>query len=934
MKILVTILFLFCAAIALGQGEANNWYFGQNAGITFNTSPPSALTNGRLNTLEGCTTISDPNGKLLFYTDGSTVYNRNHTVMQNGFELKGDESSTTSAIIIPQPGNNRFYYIFTVDEPHHFNADSDSETSDGDGSNDGLNYSVVDMTLDGGNGAVVSSQKNIPLITYNPSNAEESLYKCSEKITAVKSEDCNTFWIISHFKDTFYAFRISTTGITTTPVTSQTGITVPTSGYRRNALGYIKASPQGDKLAVAHFGLATEPGGNGPGKVLLYNFDNTTGQVRNETELYDGDSPYGIEFSQSGDRLYTTISRGDDGLEGSFLYQFDLTLPSDQIAANGKRIRNENNEDSFETNGGALQIGPDGKIYRAEFDINTVSGDYLGVIENPEAAADEVIYTQKGILLNTDRNRAGRIGLPPFIQSIFAKKIDIINNGDADTLLLELCEGDSYILQYDDIPGATYTWFFNNTAIANTNSFLEVNISGNYRLEVDQNNGDCPLIGAATVKVNALPDVTPTSLTQCDPDNDGFTIFNLTSAISDLIEDDTNTTIQFFETMSSAQTNTNAIANTENFQNTPSQLLFARVTNTRTGCYAITTLDLLVTSNTIPDIYLIACDDDGAEDGFYEFDLSQADAEILRTVSGNNVSITYHKTQEEALLKNNPINTYVNEIQGTQEEDVIFARTEEDNNSCYAVNQVVLTLNAPPSAEKESSIILCENSSITITSGILQAGGNIDQYEYLWSTGASSESIEIASPGSYEVLIIDKDTECETLRNIEVLLSKLAVIQNIAIEDARQSNRVRVVIENEGSYEYALETENTIGKFQESPVFTDVAPGSYRLIARNKDGCGEVKSELFSVIGFPNYFTPNGDNFHETWNIEGLSPDDSGNVFINIFDRSGRLLTQLQASGSGWDGTFNGQLMPSSEYWFQANLADGRTIRGSFSLIR
>ena len=147
MKYLQLVLLLGVVATTYSQGEANNWYFGQRAGITFNTTPPTALTDGMLDTLEGCTTISDATGNLLFYTDGSNIYTRNHTIMQNGTGLKGDFSSTTSALIVPQPNTPGIYIIFTVDEPHHFNADDDSGTIYGDGINDRFMYSVVEMNL-------------------------------------------------------------------------------------------------------------------------------------------------------------------------------------------------------------------------------------------------------------------------------------------------------------------------------------------------------------------------------------------------------------------------------------------------------------------------------------------------------------------------------------------------------------------------------------------------------------------------------------------------------------------------------------------------------------------------------------------------------------------------------------------------------------------
>lgn len=141
------------------QREAGIWYFGYEAGINFNSGSPVALTNGKLRTKEGCATISDANGKLLFYTDGSTVYNANHQTMPNGTGLLGHSSSTQSAIIVPNPSNPSIYYIFTVDQPDDKNADSDSTNDKDDGKNDGLNYSEVNMNLQGGLGDINPAKK-------------------------------------------------------------------------------------------------------------------------------------------------------------------------------------------------------------------------------------------------------------------------------------------------------------------------------------------------------------------------------------------------------------------------------------------------------------------------------------------------------------------------------------------------------------------------------------------------------------------------------------------------------------------------------------------------------------------------------------------------------------------------------------------------------
>ena len=123
--------------IVRGQGEGNIWYFGANAGIDFNSGTATAVTNGSLNSFEGCASICDAGGNLLFYTDGVTVFNSNHAAMPNGTGLSGHDNSTQSAIIVKKPGSTSKYYIFTTDFQANIN---------------GLQYSEVDMTLQGGLG--------------------------------------------------------------------------------------------------------------------------------------------------------------------------------------------------------------------------------------------------------------------------------------------------------------------------------------------------------------------------------------------------------------------------------------------------------------------------------------------------------------------------------------------------------------------------------------------------------------------------------------------------------------------------------------------------------------------------------------------------------------------------------------------------------------
>ncbi|MBT8272126.1 MAG: hypothetical protein KJO25_08790, partial [Bacteroidia bacterium] len=509
-RILLILLTLLCSFTAHAQGEASNWYFGFGAGISFDQGSGNitVLDDGQLFTNEGCASISTDNGQLLFYTDGSTVYNRNHDIMDNGSGLFGDASSTQSAIIVPKPGDINIYYIFTVDNSL-------------DNQNFGLNYSEVDITLDGGLGAV--TVKNINLLSL-----------CSEKISAVL-KDCveNSIWVMTFASEdgssavynTFHAFEVNTTGVVTNSVKSTFPIEIT------DIRGYLKLSPDGTKLANANMdgifntGLLDDV-------VYLYDFDSDTGIVSNQQELVvnsESPSAYGVEFSPNNRFLYVHSSNNAPAGDGasshqSTLTQFDLEAADIQASEftvhQGQLYR------------GGLQLGPDGKIYRA-MSANYDNGlPYLGVINNPNEPGAACNYVSQGIDLSPNSSSQG---LPPFDQTIFNLEIDIIQNG-VSTINLDLCEGDTYTLQGDQIPGATYTWIKDGVVLAESDFDLVVDETGHYELFIDPNNGDCPIQGQAFVTVYAVPIANPAQdQLICDDDNDGVFSFDFSTSTAEIL---------------------------------------------------------------------------------------------------------------------------------------------------------------------------------------------------------------------------------------------------------------------------------------------------------------------------------------------------------------------------------------------------------------
>lgn len=1145
------LLLLFTSAQIVSQNEASFWYFGQNAGLQFSAGTVTAITNGQISTLEGCTSISDSNGILQFYSDGRTVWNRNHQIMQNGDYLNGtgllgDPSSTSSGLIVPKPDDPNKYFLFTVDEPHHDNASAypnqftgtydqgGSVPGQDDGFNNGFNYSLIDMSLNGGLGDVDAIEKNMHLVTYDINNVLEASYKCSEKITAVRAEDCSSFWVITQFGDKYYAFKVDVNGVNTTPVISTVGPYIPIEGYRRNALGYIKTSPDASKLISANFGYATIAGENAGGSVDLFDFNNETGVVSNHLELYsaqNNDSPYGVEFSAENRKVYATISDGISGAGTSQIIQWDLE--SNDIPNSNQVIHS-----SSQMSAGALQLGIDRRIYRAQlsFSGNANITKHLGVINNPEADGLATDYNEQGILLDINgfNQNMSRIGLPPFIQSLFNSEIDIIQNG-ISTTELKLCIGDSYTLEATNIIGADYVWSFEGVEITESSSLLFVDTPGFYEVYIEPNNGDCPIEGSAVVGifeypvanqpenvyvcdditndgmesfdftdkdsevllaqdplqynvsyyeaeddanlgenkitfpytnnmnlgnpqtiyvrvnnaensncsdvtefqleifstpqiaeeinnieicdnlidfsdgiatlnledlkstirglqdesetaitfhkseenandnvvalplnytntiafeetiyirientsnpvslstncfsigsfdiiVNPIPVANDLSILQCDEDGipEGFTTFNINNHLEDITDNVVDNTIEFYLSLADAENQENAI-NGDSFDNffNP-QTVYARVTNMSTSCINFSEISLEVSTTSSNNTSIELCDTDGTEDGFMTFNLSEANDNVLANLT-TDLDLVYYETYADALLETNSISTSFSNT--TPYNQTIFGRVENAND-CYGISEIELTVLTLPNIETEFETLYCLNlfpETIVIDGGILEDSPS--NYYYEWSTGETTTEIEINAPGTYNVRVFNTDG-CFKDRTINVLPSNIATIIDIEVVDASQNNSITIIVDGEGDYEYAL--DGIIGPYQDSNTFTNVLPGLYTVYVRDKNNCG-IAEDLISVIGFPKFFTPNDDNVNDFWQVYGITEEFQANSTIFIFDRFGKLLVQLNPLSSGWDGTYNGANMPTSDYWFKVKLEDGRTFTNHFTLKR
>ncbi|MFD1004695.1 T9SS type B sorting domain-containing protein [Winogradskyella aquimaris] len=431
------------------------------------------------------------------------------------------------------------------------------------------------------------------------------------------------------------------------------------------------------------------------------------------------------------------------------------------------------------------------------------------------------------------------------------------------------------------------------------------------------------------IVVAAKPIANDVSLIQCDEDGipEGFTTFNLNEISNEVTSNVPNTNVTYHLSQSDAQNNINPINSNafDNFFNP--QIVYARVTNTLTGCVSFSEVSLEVSTTSSNNASLAVCDDDGTEDGFATFNLNDSNAIVLAGAPAG-LDLQYYETYEDALVESNPLgNTFTNTIPYNQ---TIYARVE-NSNACYGISQIELTVYELPQAETTFETLYCLNGfpdTIILDAGILN--GSPSNFLFEWSTGESTATIEVDAPGSYNVRVSNVNG-CFKDRTITVLPSNIATIDDIEVRDASNNNSITVLVSGEGDYEYAL--DDIDGPYQDSNIFEDVLPGLYTVFVRDKNDCG-ISEELVSVIGFPKFFTPNGDGTNEFWQVKGINNQFQANSTIFIFDRFGKLLAELDPLGPGWNGTYNGAKMPASDYWFKVKLEDGRTFTSHFSLVR
>ena len=936
--------------VAQAQLEASKWYFGYNAGLDFSSGTPAALLDGAITTDEGCASISNENGELLFYTDGISVWNSDHTTMPNGFGLTGNPSSAQSGIIVPNPSDPNRYYVFSVA------AQGDSE---------GLAWSEVDMSLNSGLGDVIAATKNTQLLT--PS---------AEKIAAVQHADGTSVWVLAHgmYSGIYYAWLVDCEGIQP-PVTSTVGQVEGFPGW-----GGISISPDGNRVGVAIRDNGFE----------IFDFDSSTGELSNPLVLYNpGFGSYGASFSPNSQVFYGC------NIETGEIFQWDLSLPS-TTAIIDSRITVGVGEGAPTGyggyKGGTLQLGPDGKLY-----VPQVGQDYLSAIVNPDVVGMGCDFQPFHTNLN---GRIAVLGLPPFIIDFLDTSAEIETtigcagtpsyfSTDIELSLTEVWTWDfagqgtsdevspSFVF---DTPGTYEVTLTTSSSCSTDTSSVMVSIppaddlqvthielcagdsiqSGwglwysNEGFFVDPTNPNVCEGGNALQIELISPDTSITALGSCGPVDWNGSVYSVSGQYQSILTNsfgcDSVATLDLSiippEISSTSISECDSL--TWNEQTYYSTGLYEYETVAVSGCDSTAILDLTILPSTSSSTSIQACemfawnDEEFLDSGIYTFlstnsfgcdSVAQLELEILNPVTSNTFAQTCDSLEWNGTTYNSS---------GTYEE--IFTAS----NSCDST--AFLTLEILPSSTSLTTFEACGfynwNGTNYTSSG---------QYEFVTTNVFGCDSLaqldleilnpdstaiavetctsffwqgdQLTSSGNYSA-VLQNQIGCDSVVNLDLTVfpEYNFTLDQYACEPLEWMG---LLLDNSGTYsqEYISQagcdstyTIDFVLYTPENPPLFEVEScgpftwngteyrqtGIYTNVSLDDNGCELEETLALTVIEdqvfVPNAFTPDGDGVNDVLTI--ASPDNI-ELHFQIFDRWGNRIHDEVSLKPTWNGSVN-----------------------------
>ncbi len=547
--------------------------------------------------------------------------------------------------------------------------------------------------------------------------------------------------------------------------------------------------------------------------------------------------------------------------------------------------------------------------------------------------------------------------------------------------VFDLTTNAAYIINGD--PNVTLHYFATLAdAAANLNELIPATaalVGTNVWIRVENNRVDylgnrCFVLVEQPLTVNPLPTVvTPLApYRACDNNADGFTLFNLADPLLapqilgtlQLPDDYSNYSISYYATAAGANpiTNTGETALPNSYTNvTPNaETIYIRVVNNTTGCVNTGALPLAVepyATATGPQTFNQCDSYADPYDGVELIDLTTYAPAILNGQNPAVFIVSYYTSLADAQAGNNALTLAEAQAYETDANtDTIWVKVENSSNLitpfCNAITTIALTIEPLPEPiiSSPTNNICVDYATNVLLSGLtLNSGLTTPNYTFVWSLGgtvipgatASTYDITTVAPGDYTVVA----TSTSSLACVSNVSNTFTVIQSgpaqfsvpaYTVSNPFEDNQVIVVnVVGFGQYEFSLDD----GPFQINNVFENVSLGSHTITIKDVKGntsCGEIVIDDIQTVNYPHYFTPNGDGIHDTWNVVGLENEPRAKLYI--FDRYGKLLKQLSTTSKGWDGTYNGYLLPSTDYWFKIEFpnlkSEWKEFKSHFSLKR
>jgi len=530
-------------------------------------------------------------------------------------------------------------------------------------------------------------------------------------------------------------------------------------------------------------------------------------------------------------------------------------------------------------------------------------------------------------------------------------EITITNNGPSDALNVTV---------NDPIPAGiiTMTWSGNgNSGTGNLNDLIATIPNGTtitYQASVEipedftgnlintvsvsstipDPNPNCPNCIDIDTECNPPQVQTPTPLITCDDAvADGLKIINLTVKNNEITIQNTNLQVTYYENATDL-TNENPISDAINFQTTIaySQTIIAEISDA-SGCKTYVNLEIEIVENPQPILLL---EETICQNISNLYDLTIYEDEILNAQTGTSIS-GYFTSQTNAENDSNAIQNPQN--YGTNDTfQTVYARAENAS-GCFAISELKLTIIPLTTVNLLDKYSICYDANGNLLApALIETGLSAADFTFKWFRNGqllsnTTSSISVTQTGTYTVQV-NNNLGCPPSSDTT----------NVVLSNGPENFTASVVSgyfsENPTAFAQATGTGNFVywmdnGPEQTGNYFYNVSAGTHQVHVRDADGCGEIYNVEITVIDYPKYFTPNGDGYHDYWNIKGLRTQ--LNSIIYIFDRYGKLITSIKPSGVGWDGNYNGRALPSTDYWFKVIYFENqiqKEFQAHFSLKR